>query len=96
MAVERLEVPATGDPAGLAELKAALLARLEAGQPAHLDARHVDEPSAALIQLIEAAAPAFAEKSLAFGLVEPSDALCAAYETIGLFAQLMTRIAMDA
>jgi hypothetical protein len=96
MAVERLEVPATGDLAGLGELKAALLARLAAGQPAYLDARHVDEPSAALIQLIEAAAAAFGEKSLGFGLVEPSDALCAGYETIGLFAQLMSRIAMDA
>lgn len=96
MAVERLEVPATGDLPGLADLKAALVARLAAGEPAYLDARHVDEPSVALIQLIEAAASAFAEKSLSFGLVEPSDALCAAYETVGLFAQLMSRIAMDA
>lgn len=96
MAVERLELPATGDLEGLADLKAAILARLAAGEPAYLDARHVHEPSAALIQLIEAAAPAFAEKSVPFGLVEPSDELCAAYETIGLFAQLMSRIAMDA
>lgn len=96
MALERLEVPATGDLAGLADLKAALLARLETGEAAYLDARHVAEPSAALIQLIEAGAAAFAAKSLSFGLVEPSDALCAAYETIGLFAQLMSRIAMEA
>lgn len=96
MTAERLELPATGDAAGLVELKAALLARLDAGEAAYLDARHVSEPSAALIQLIEAAAAAFAAKSLSFGLVEPSDALCAAYETIGLFAQLMTRIAMEA
>jgi hypothetical protein len=96
MATERLELPATGDFAGLTDLKAALLTRLEAGTPVHLDARHVHEPAAATIQLIEAAAASFAEKSLSFGLVEPSDQLCAAYETIGLFAQLMTRIAMDA
>ena len=52
--------------------------------------------AAAAAFALTAAAPAFAEKSVPFGLVEPSDALCAAYETIGLFAQLMTRIAMDA
>ena len=41
------------------------------------------------------AAAAFAERTLPFGLIEPSDRLCAAYETVGLFAQLMSRIAPD-
>ncbi|MCA3247315.1 MAG: hypothetical protein ACKOEE_15030 [Tagaea sp.] len=95
MDVERLKLAATGELGATIEIKTQLLARLEAGRGAYLDARDVDEPSLALIQTIEAAAAAFAERTLPFGLIEPSDRLCAAYETVGLFAQLMSRIAPD-
>ena len=94
-AVGRLELPGTGDLVAMRDLKAALLERLEGGQSVHLDATHVAEPSAALIQLIEAAATSFAARDLTVSLVSPSDALCAAYEDLGLFGALMTRIAVD-
>ena len=92
-AIDRLELPATGELAALGSLRTVLLDRLAAGQPVHLDARHVHEPSTALVQLVESAA-AFAARELAFGLVEPSDALCSAYEDLGLFGALMSRIAV--
>lgn len=78
------------------EFKAALLERLAAGQSVHLDARLVEEPSTALIQLIEAAAISFGARDLQIGLVSPSDTLCAAYEDLGLFGALMSRTAVDA
>jgi hypothetical protein len=90
-----IELPATGDPITVAALKTELLERLAAGEAVRLDARHVAEPSVALIQMIEAGAAAFADKTLPFGLLEPSDALCGAYETLGLFTALMSRIVMD-
>lgn len=93
-AIDRLELPATGELAALAGLKAVLLERLAEGRPVHLDARHVHEPSTALIQLVESAAAAFGARELAFGLVEPTDALCSAYEDLGLFSALMSRIAV--
>lgn len=93
-AIDRLELPATGELAALGSLRTVLLDRLAAGQPVHLDARHVHEPSTALVQLVESAAATFAARELAFGLVEPSDALCSAYEDLGLFGALMSRIAV--
>ncbi len=92
-AIDRLELPATGELAAIGDLKTVLLERLAAGQPVHLDARHVHEPSTALVQLVESAAGAFAARELAFGLVDPTDALCSAYEDLGLFGALMSRIA---
>jgi anti-anti-sigma regulatory factor len=91
-----LELPSTGDLAAMSELKAALLEQLAAGQSVHLDARLVEEPSTALIQLIEAAAISFGARDLQVGLVSPSDTLCAAYEDLGLFGALMSRTAVDA
>ena len=93
-AIDRLELPATGELAVIGSLKTVLLERLAAGQPVHLDARHVHEPSTALIQLVESAAASFAARGLGFGLVEPSDELCAAYEDLGLFGALMSRISV--
>ena len=90
-----IELPSTGDAEAVAALKAALLAHLAAGEGVRLDAKYVAEPSTALMQTIEAAAAAFAEKTLPFGLLEPSDALCGAYEALGLFTALMSRIVMD-
>jgi|GEM_PF-6837824 len=91
----RIELAATCDIAGAAALQADLLEKLGVGMPVVLDATHVAEPSTALVQTLEAAAAAFAARGLAFGLYNPSDALCAAYEDIGLFAALMARIVMD-
>ena len=93
-AIGRLELPATGELEALGGLRTVLLERLAAGQAVHLDARHVHEPSTALVQLVESAAAAFGAKELAFGLLEPSDALCSAYEDLGLFGALMSRIAV--
>ncbi len=90
-----IELPSTGDAITVAALKTELLERLAAGEGVRLDARHVAEPSTALIQTIEAGAAAFADKMLPFGLLEPSDALCGAYETLGLFTALMSRIVME-
>ncbi|MEA5501979.1 STAS domain-containing protein [Halotia wernerae UHCC 0503] len=90
-----IELPSTGDAITVAALKTELLERLAAGEGVRLDARHVAEPSAALIQMIEAGAAAFADKTLPFGLLDPSDALCGAYETLGLFTALMSRIVME-
>jgi hypothetical protein len=90
-----LELPATGDLAAIRELRAALLERLEAGQSVHLDAADVGEPSAALVQVIESAAISFGARDLAISLAAPSDALCAAYEDLGLFSALMSRIAVE-
>lgn len=92
--IDRLELPATGELAAIGDLKTVLLERLAAGRPVHLDARHVHEPSTALIQLVESAAAAFGARDIAFGLVEPTDALCSAYEDLGLFGALMSRIAV--
>lgn len=93
-AIDRLELPATGELEALGGLRTALLERLSAGHGVHLDARHVHEPSTALVQLVESAAISFGARELGFGLVEPSDALCAAYEDLGLFSALMSRIAV--
>lgn len=91
----RIELAATCDIAGAAALQAELLEKLGAGTPVVLDATHVAEPSTALVQTLEAAGAAFAARELAFGLYNPSDALCQAYEDIGLFAALMARIVME-
>lgn len=93
MVVDRVELPSTGDLASVGELKAALAGRLAAGQSVHLDGSQVGEPSTPLIEVIEAAALSFGARDLRVGLVEPSDALCSAYEDLGLFSALMTRLA---
>jgi STAS domain len=93
---ERLRLPATCDAAAAQALKSALAAHLAAGTPVVLDGRDVAEPSVALIQLVEAASAAFAARDLRFGIGDPSDALCSAYEDIGLYASLMQRLVMDA
>ncbi len=93
--VERLELPSAADLGAVAELRAALLARLDAGRAVNLDASPVAEPTTALVQLIESAASAFATKDLKVGLIAPSDALCSAYEDLGLFGELMARIVME-
>ena len=93
---ERLRLPATCDAAAADALKIELAARLDARTPVVLDAGDVAEPSVAAIQLIEAASAAFAARDLRFGLADPSDALCAAYEDIGLYTALMQRLVMDA
>ncbi len=67
----------------------------DAGRAVRLDARSVCAPTTALIQLIEVAAADFAMHGVSFGLHEPSDALCAAYEELGLFASLMARLKMS-
>jgi hypothetical protein len=92
--IDRFELPSTGDLAALGSLRADLLGRLAEGRGVHLDARHVHEPSTALVQLVESAAVSFGARELGFGLVEPSDALCSAYEDLGLFGALMSRIAV--
>jgi hypothetical protein len=94
--IERLRLPATCDAAAAETLKADLASRLVAQTPVLLDASDVAEPSVAMIQLVEAASAAFAGAELRFGLADPSDALCSAYEDIGLYAALMQRLAMDA
>ena len=94
--VERLRLPATCDATAADALKAELAARLDARAPLLLDAADVAEPSVAVLQLIEAASVAFAARDLRFGIVDPSDALCAAYEDIGLYSALMQRLVMDA
>jgi anti-anti-sigma regulatory factor len=86
---------ATCDIAGASALQAELLEKLAAGTPTVLDASFVAEPSTALIQLVESAAAAFAARELRFGLYNPSDALCIAYEEMGLYGALMGRIAME-
>lgn len=91
--IGRLELSSTADLATMRDLKAALVERLEAGQSVNLDASNVEEPSTALIQLIEAAAISFGARDLQIGLVSPSDALCQAYEDLGLFGALMARTA---
>lgn len=93
--VGRLELPSTGDLMAMNDLKSALLERLTAGQSVHLDGSLVEEPSTPLIQLIEAAAASFGARDLQVALISPSDALCAAYEDLGLFGALMSRIAVD-
>lgn len=93
MVVDRVELPSTGDLASVGALQAALLSRLEAGQSVHLDGSQVGEPSTPLIEAIEAAALSFGARDLRVGLVDPSDALCSAYEDLGLFSALMTRLA---
>jgi hypothetical protein len=94
--IERLRLPATCDAAAAHALKGDLAAHLVAGTPVVLDASDVSEPSVVLIQLIEAASTAFAAQGLRFGFADPSDALCAAYEDIGLYPALMQRLVMDA
>ena len=94
--IGRLELPSAADLATVRDLRAALLERLEAGQSVHLDGNQVEEPSTALIQLIEAAAISFGARNLEIGLVTPSDALCQAYEDLGLFGALMARTAAGA
>lgn len=91
--VDRMELPSTGDLAAVGELKAALLGRLAVGQSVHLDGSQVGEPSTPLIEVIEAAALSFGARDLRVGLIEPSDALCSAYEDLGLFSALMARLA---
>lgn len=93
MAADRVELPSTGDLASVGELKTALLSRLAAGQSVHLDGSQVGEPSTPLVEAIEAAAVSFGARDLQVGLVEPSDALCSAYEDLGMFAALMSRLA---
>ena len=94
--IGRLELPSSADLATVRDLRAALAERLDAGQSVHLEASQVEEPSTALVQLIESAALAFGSRELQFGLVSPSDALCQAYEDLGLFGALMTRTAAGA
>jgi hypothetical protein len=94
--IERLRLPATCDATAADALKPELAARLDARTPLILDASDVAEPSVAVIQLIEAASVAFAAHDLRFGFADPSDALCAAYEDIGLYSALMQRLVMDA
>jgi anti-anti-sigma regulatory factor len=91
-----LELPSSGDFTAMSELKETLLERLAAGQSVHLDGSLVEEPSTTLIQVIEAAAVSFAGRDLQFGLISPSEALCSAYEDLGLFGALMSRIVADA
>jgi hypothetical protein len=91
----RLELPSTGDLTAIGEFRAALIERLAAGQSVHLDGSQVGEPTAALIQVIEAAAAAFTARELKVDIVAPSDDLCAAYEDLGLFGALMSRIAVE-
>jgi hypothetical protein len=91
----RLELPATVDFAAIGRLKEALSERLAAGQSVHLDGSQVSEPSAALIQVIEAAAVAFEARDLKVDIAAPTDDLCAAYEDLGLFGALMSRIAVE-
>jgi anti-anti-sigma regulatory factor len=94
--IGRFDLPSTADLATMRDIKAALAERLEAGQSIHLGASQVEEPSTALIQLIEAAAISYAARDLQVGLVSPSDALCQAYEDLGLFGALMARTAAGA
>ena len=91
--IDRVELPSMGDLASVGELKTSLLSRLEAGRSVHLDGSQVGEPSTPLIEAIEAAALSFGARDLQVGLVEPSDALCSAYEDLGLFSALMSRLA---
>ena len=90
-----VELPSSGDLAAVRELKSALLERLETAQSVHLDGSLVEEPSTSLIQVIEAAAISFGARDLQVGLISPSDALCAAYEELGLFGALMLRTAVE-
>lgn len=91
--IDRVELPSTGDLSSVDELKTSLLSRLEAGRSVHLDGSQVGEPSTPLIEAIEAAAISFGARDLQVGLVEPSDALCSAYEDLGMFSALMSRLA---
>ena len=94
-ATARIELAATCDIAGAIALHGELLEKLAAGTPTLLDASGVAEPSTALVQVVESAAAAFASRDLRFGLYNPSDALCIAYEDMGLYGALMGRIAME-
>lgn len=91
--VGRLGLPSTGDLTSVGDLRTALLERLDAGQSVHLEANLAEEPSTSLVQVIEAAAMAFGARGLHVRLVDPSDSLCTAYEDLGLFSALMSRIA---
>jgi hypothetical protein len=94
--IETIALPSAGGPEAVEALRERLLAALAAGSAVHLDARDLSEPSTALVQLIETAAADFAGRGLACALVEPSDALCQAYEDLGLYGALMSRIFMSA
>ncbi len=91
---QTVSLPASADLDSVAALRATLAERLAEGASVRLDARDMAEPSTALIQLVEAAAADFAVHGRTCTLLEPSDALCQAYEDLGLYGALMSRLAM--
>ncbi len=88
-----INFPPVTNEAVAEELLQDLRVCLGARQSVIINAGNVDEIGTIAIQIIETAAEQFNASGLHLGLVEPSDACVSAYEDLGLFARLMSRIA---
>ena len=94
-AASRIALPPVLDAAAASILLAQLRAATDPPSRLVLDASHVDEIGTPAIQVIEAAARHLERAGFALGFALPSDAFCAAYADLGMFAALMQRLATD-
>ncbi|MCP3735587.1 STAS domain-containing protein [Sphingomonas sp. RP10(2022)] len=79
-------LPATLDTSAAGPLRHALLARVERGEPLHLDGADVVRAGQACLQVLASARATAADRGLAFRIDHPSDAL----------ARMMTLARLDA
>jgi len=90
-----LALPPVSDAQACIRIHERLLALRDGGAgTVVVDASEVVEASTAVVQLLEAAAGELDRGGRRLALERPSEALCTAYEDLGLFAPLMARVAV--